>query len=613
MRDQILVAVKLKDQLSGELKKATTSVNSFVGSLKKIAVATAAAGAAIISLKKVAGVVKDLATAATKQEEVDSQLAAAIRQVGLDVSSTLPKLKALASELQAVTSYGDETIEMMEALLLRYGVAPSELEGVIRAIMDYARVTGKDLRSATMDFGKAISGNVSLLQEYGITVDKAAVESRGAAAVIEAVLKKFGGAEEAFANTTQGVLIRLKNVIGDLKESLGKGILTPGLRAAFELLIDKLKEVGKWLENNTDIIRSLGNVVARVIARVIAYLPVVYEVLKGFYNDISALVKVVKNLFEIIGSGIAAIGAAAEAVAKGNFKGAMEVMKAYAEDVREGIEEIGEALKGLGTWSVEELPEKLERARKNAEQYAKQIQDAAQQHKQQAETFEKQLRTLKRVDSLTANMLRRGPAQIEMIEFATETVKKLFKQMFRITEQARESYEEMAIKIYMKYGAAFRFMYSEFSGILHGLTDEISGFLAGTKDKFTITFKQIARQVYQTLINVFIKLATAKIVASVIDLFSGVPGTGKFFVQSVGLPAFQSGGYVTRPTLALVGEKEPEYIIPQSKFPRPEVHVTIHNANPDTYAEVLVKMSPEKMDKLVREGIKPALEREAIL
>jgi methyl-accepting chemotaxis protein len=57
------------------------------------------------------------------------------------------------------------------------------------------------------------------------------------------------------------------------------------------------------------------------------------------------------------------------------------------------------------------------------------------------------------------------------------------------------------------------------------------------------------------------------------------------------IPAFQSGGVVDRPTLALVGEKEREYIIPESKFPQPVVYVEVRNANPDTYAHVLVKMS----------------------
>jgi hypothetical protein len=57
------------------------------------------------------------------------------------------------------------------------------------------------------------------------------------------------------------------------------------------------------------------------------------------------------------------------------------------------------------------------------------------------------------------------------------------------------------------------------------------------------------------------------------------------------IPAFQSGGVVDRPTLALVGEREREYIIPESKFPQPVVYVEVRNANPDTYAHVLVKMS----------------------
>ena len=71
--------------------------------------------------------------------------------------------------------------------------------------------------------------------------------------------------------------------------------------------------------------------------------------------------------------------------------------------------------------------------------------------------------------------------------------------------------------------------------------------------------------------------------------------------------AFQEGGVVTRPTLALVGEGgEKEYIIPESKFPKPEIFVTVHNANPDTYVEVFTRWSPTGRQKFYREVIKPA-------
>ncbi len=42
------------------------------------------------------------------------------------------------------------------------------------------------------------------------------------------------------------------------------------------------------------------------------------------------------------------------------------------------------------------------------------------------------------------------------------------------------------------------------------------------------------------------------------------------------VPQFGDGGYVDRPTLAVVGEKEPEYIIPKSKVPAMGSSVTVH-------------------------------------
>jgi len=71
--------------------------------------------------------------------------------------------------------------------------------------------------------------------------------------------------------------------------------------------------------------------------------------------------------------------------------------------------------------------------------------------------------------------------------------------------------------------------------------------------------------------------------------------------------SFQEGGVVTRPTLALVGEGgEREFIIPESKFPKPQVFVSIYNATPDTYVEIFTKWSTTGRQKFYREVIKRA-------
>lgn len=51
-----------------------------------------------------------------------------------------------------------------------------------------------------------------------------------------------------------------------------------------------------------------------------------------------------------------------------------------------------------------------------------------------------------------------------------------------------------------------------------------------------------------------------------ISAFNKLPGPDIPFVPSLSVPAFATGGVVARPTLAMVGEREREYIVPESKM-----------------------------------------------
>ena len=71
------------------------------------------------------------------------------------------------------------------------------MEKAVQATMDYARSVGKDLRTAALDMAKAAEGNLMMLQRYGVRIDKATFETEGFAAVLDEVIRKFGGAEAA--------------------------------------------------------------------------------------------------------------------------------------------------------------------------------------------------------------------------------------------------------------------------------------------------------------------------------------------------------------------------------------------------------------------------------
>jgi hypothetical protein len=82
---------------------------------------------------------------------------------------------------------------------------------------------------------------------------------------------------------------------------------------------------------------------------------------------------------------------------------------------------------------------------------------------------------------------------------------------------------------------------------------------------------------------------------------------GFFFGAPIPIPAMQKGGIVTKPTLALLGEREREAVIPLSRIhefiPRMNITVNIHNP---TIAE---RMDIETIVSQITEGIKRAQPR----
>ena len=92
-----------------------------------------------------------------------------------------------------------------------------------------------------------------------------------------------------------------------------------------------------------------------------------------------------------------------------------------------------------------------------------------------------------------------------------------------------------------------------------GMTNAVMGLIEGTK-----TLGQVLADVAKQLASMFLNKAFSSIFSG---LFSGGGGTDVFAGFNRGATKFASGGYVSGPTMGLVGEAgESEYVIPASKM-----------------------------------------------
>lgn len=196
----------------------------------KAAKAMVAVGAAI------AGVGAAVIASTIKQENAIKQLEARLDSTRGVAGKTSDELQTLASSLQTVTTFGDESIIEMEALLLTFTNIRGEIfDRTVPAILDVSVAMGTDLKSSAIQLGKALNDPVlglSALSRSGIQftddqkkVIKALVDTgrtaEAQALILDELGTQFGGAATAAADTLGGSLKQLKNAFGDLLEAPG--------------------------------------------------------------------------------------------------------------------------------------------------------------------------------------------------------------------------------------------------------------------------------------------------------------------------------------------------------------------------------------------------------
>lgn len=133
----------------------------------------------------------------------------------------------LAAGIQQTTRFGDEAVTSATALLLSLSsIGGEQVPRAVRALTDMATILGVDLNQAATTLSKALEGNVSALQRYGVRVDKDMIEQLKAAGreaeafdlILGKLEDRFGGAAVAARQTLGGALDALKNAFGDLFE-----------------------------------------------------------------------------------------------------------------------------------------------------------------------------------------------------------------------------------------------------------------------------------------------------------------------------------------------------------------------------------------------------------
>jgi len=215
----LFVKLGLKSQeFESGMKKAGGSVNTFGGIVKKIGPMIAAA----FSVAAVYNFFKSSLSLAAEQIKVENELAAALRANGKEVDNNLRRYKTFASQMQRVTTIGDETT--LGLLRLAESMQSKAPEEAAKMAIGLSKALGMDLQTATRAAVLAQNGNFMALSRYIPALREATSEVDKFAAVQKTVAS---GMQIAFAetNTAKGKLEQLKGAWNDLKEVIATGFL----------------------------------------------------------------------------------------------------------------------------------------------------------------------------------------------------------------------------------------------------------------------------------------------------------------------------------------------------------------------------------------------------
>lgn len=181
---------------------------------------TMAAGKVFDCMKKVKAVIDECSEAYRVQAKAETQLEAAAKNNPMLNGQSVVKLKAFASEIQRVSTIGDEQLLPFMAQLASAGRTQAEIQDIITAAVDLEASGLMSLDSAVSQLNATYNGTVGMLgKQIGAVKDLTAEELKSGKAV-EIVKKQFAGMAEETTKAT-GTTQQLKNAWGDLKEELG--------------------------------------------------------------------------------------------------------------------------------------------------------------------------------------------------------------------------------------------------------------------------------------------------------------------------------------------------------------------------------------------------------
>tara|TARA_R110001599_G_scaffold34526_5_gene110652 strand:- start:2495 stop:4162 length:1668 start_codon:yes stop_codon:yes gene_type:complete len=210
------------------------------------------------------------------------------------------RLIAQAQELQQKTLFGDEETIAAQAMLATMGLEENAIKKLIPLVQDMAVAKGMDLVQAADLVAKSVGSSTNALSRYGIEITGAVGSTERLETAVDALTQMFLGQAEAIAQEGLGAWIQLQMTLGDVGEKFGEVILD-GMIPLMNNITSLAKKLQSLTKEQREAIVQWGAVAIGITA--------VITVIGLLAAAISALIGLIASVpFDLLLAGISALG-----------------------------------------------------------------------------------------------------------------------------------------------------------------------------------------------------------------------------------------------------------------------------------------------------------------
>ena len=210
-------------------KKAAKESNKLKGSLTSLQKSVMGLAGAYLGAAGLIEGVRSSVTAYAQQQAAERQLAQAL-------GTTSQALLDQASALQNLSLEGDEAIIMQQAFLASIGMTEDQIKRIIPVALDLSAATGITLESAVRNTAKTFSGLAGELGELVPQIRDLSPEAMKAGRAVDVMGELFAGQATSAADTLQGKMVRVREIVGDVLEDIGEK-LSPSIESLADAVL----------------------------------------------------------------------------------------------------------------------------------------------------------------------------------------------------------------------------------------------------------------------------------------------------------------------------------------------------------------------------------------